>query len=221
MCPIDIFLCMLDTTVMNVTLPAIQSSLSVHLDKLSWALNIYTILFTTLTITLSKLAERWGINQTYIIGLLIFISGSMISARKGVIAALVITPSRSGLLFRSRYWRLCYSIFVLAMDFYYYYHFVFFPDHSLLWTDMTWNSLKRTLGLFMFSFKHAHFVRFHFKSGARTCMGWHSETINGTADAFWQSKIYECVRYYCYCLHQSLFSCRDRHLTYLLHQNSK
>lgn len=58
MCPFDIFLCMLDTTIMNVTLPAIQSSLSVHLDKLSWALNIYTILFTTLTITLSKLAER-------------------------------------------------------------------------------------------------------------------------------------------------------------------
>lgn len=77
---IGIFLCMLDTTVMNVALPAIQSSLAVHLDKLSWALNIYTILFATLTIPLSKLAERWGINKTYIVGLLIFISGSMISA---------------------------------------------------------------------------------------------------------------------------------------------
>lgn len=87
---IGIFLCMLDTTVMNVALPAIQSSLAVHLDKLSWALNIYTILFATLTIPLSKLAERWGINKTYIVGLLIFISGSMISAVAQNLLSLII-----------------------------------------------------------------------------------------------------------------------------------
>lgn len=87
---IGIFLCMLDTTVMNVALPAIQSSLAVHLNKLSWALNIYTILFATLTIPLSKLAERWGINKTYIVGLLIFISGSMISAVAQNLLSLII-----------------------------------------------------------------------------------------------------------------------------------
>ncbi|MBB1079747.1 MFS transporter [Limosilactobacillus sp. STM2_1] len=77
---IGIFLCMLDTTVMNVALPAIQSSLNAQLNSLSWALNIYTILFASLTIPLGKIAERFGINRTYIIGLVVFICGSTISA---------------------------------------------------------------------------------------------------------------------------------------------
>ena len=38
-----IFLVMLDTTIMNITLPAIQKGLNVGLDSLSWALNIYPI----------------------------------------------------------------------------------------------------------------------------------------------------------------------------------
>lgn len=76
---IGIFLCMLDTTVMNVALPAIQSSLNVQLNNISWALNIYTILFASLTIPLGKIAEHFGIHKTYIIGLITFICGSAIS----------------------------------------------------------------------------------------------------------------------------------------------
>ncbi|MBB1110747.1 MFS transporter [Limosilactobacillus sp. pH52_RY] len=77
---ISIFLCMLDTTVMNIALPAIQTDLKVSLTNLSWALNIYTILFASLTIPLSKFAEKVGINLVYIIGLVIFFIGSSISA---------------------------------------------------------------------------------------------------------------------------------------------
>lgn len=76
---IGIFLYMLDTTVMNVALPAIQSSLNVQLNNVSWALNIYTILFASLTIPLGKIAEHFGIHKTYIIGLIVFIRGSAIS----------------------------------------------------------------------------------------------------------------------------------------------
>ncbi|QVI34840.1 MFS transporter [Lacticaseibacillus chiayiensis] len=77
---IGIFLCMLDTTIMNIALPAIQKGLSVNLPDLSWALNIYTILFATLTIPLSKLAERIGINRFYLVGLITFAVGSLLSA---------------------------------------------------------------------------------------------------------------------------------------------
>ncbi|MDG3062405.1 MFS transporter [Lacticaseibacillus casei] len=77
---IGIFLCMLDTTIMNIALPAIQIGLNVNLSDLSWALNIYTILFATLTIPLSKLAERVGINRFYLIGLVTFALGSLVSA---------------------------------------------------------------------------------------------------------------------------------------------
>lgn len=86
---ISIFLCMLDTTVMNIALPAIQSELNVTLNNLSWALNIYTILFASLTIPLSKLAENLGKNLFYILGLIIFLIGSCISAISSSLATLI------------------------------------------------------------------------------------------------------------------------------------
>lgn len=87
---IGIFLCMLDTTVMNVALPTIQTSLNVKLNNLSWALNIYTILFATLTIPLGKIAERLGINKTYISGLIIFIVGSTFSTLTKTLPILIL-----------------------------------------------------------------------------------------------------------------------------------
>lgn len=81
---IGTFLCMLDTTVMNIALPAIQSSMDVPLTSLSWALNIYTITFAALTIPLSRLADIWGRNKIYLVGLLIFASGSFVSGMANV-----------------------------------------------------------------------------------------------------------------------------------------
>ncbi|EMC59172.1 DHA2 family efflux MFS transporter permease subunit [Streptococcus mutans] len=77
---IGIFLCMLDTTVMNIALPAIQDSLKVNLNDLQWSLNVYTIIFASLTIPLSKLAEKFGKHKFYLLGLLTFMVGSLISA---------------------------------------------------------------------------------------------------------------------------------------------
>lgn len=78
-CCIGIFLCMLDTTIMNIALPAIQNGLHVPLNQLSWPLNIYTILFASLTIPLGKLAEKIGMNKFYCIGLCLFVVGSFVS----------------------------------------------------------------------------------------------------------------------------------------------
>ncbi|MFE4710696.1 MFS transporter [Paenibacillus sp. NPDC056722] len=75
-----IFLCMLDTTIMNITLPVIQDSLGVTLNQLSWALNIYTITFAVMTIPLGRLAEIYGKNKIYILGFIIFCVGSLVCA---------------------------------------------------------------------------------------------------------------------------------------------
>ncbi|WP_165329444.1 MFS transporter [Streptococcus tangpeifui] len=77
---IGIFLCMLDTTVMNIALPAIQDSLKVTLNNLQWALNVYTIVFASLTIPLSKLGEKFGKQKFYLLGLMTFMLGSLLSA---------------------------------------------------------------------------------------------------------------------------------------------
>lgn len=76
---LGIFLSVLDTTVMNITLPAIEQGLHVSLSNLSWALNIYTISFACLTIPLGQIADRFGRNRCYVLGLGMFVLGSIIS----------------------------------------------------------------------------------------------------------------------------------------------
>lgn len=76
---LGIFLVMLDTTIMNIALPAIQRGIEVDYNQLSWALNIYTIIFATCTIPLSKFGDIFGKNKTYIVGLVLFGLGSLSS----------------------------------------------------------------------------------------------------------------------------------------------
>ncbi|MFT8317611.1 MAG: MFS transporter [Sporolactobacillus sp.] len=86
---IGIFLCMLDTTIMNIALPAIQTGLKVSLENLSWAMNVYTIVFAVFTVPLGRLADRYGRNKIYLAGLLIFAAGSIGSGLADSSAALI------------------------------------------------------------------------------------------------------------------------------------
>lgn len=80
---LGIFLCMLDTTIMNIALPAIQSGLNVSLESLSWAMNSYTIVFAIFTIPLGRVADRLGKNKVYVVGLVIFGLGSLLCGLAG------------------------------------------------------------------------------------------------------------------------------------------
>lgn len=87
---LGIFICMLDTTIMNVSLPAIGTDLTVGLDSLSWALNVYIILFAALTIPLTRFAEIFGIHKGFLIGVGLFGFGSLASASANDLSLLLI-----------------------------------------------------------------------------------------------------------------------------------
>jgi drug resistance transporter, EmrB/QacA subfamily len=87
---IGIFISMLDTTIMNIALPAIQTGLKVPLNSLSWALNVYTILFATLTIPIGKLADIFGQHKVYLIGLGGFLIGSLVCGTAPSLSQLII-----------------------------------------------------------------------------------------------------------------------------------
>ena len=84
------FVCMMDTTIMNIALPVIQKNLETNLNNVSWALNIYTIIFAAFTIPLSRLVDRVGRNKGYIIGIIIFLIGSVLCGLANNIIELVI-----------------------------------------------------------------------------------------------------------------------------------
>ncbi|PGM53815.1 MFS transporter [Bacillus cereus] len=77
---LGIFLCMIDTTIMNIALPAIQSSVNTSLEKMSWVLNVYTMTIAVLAIPLGRIADIFGKAKMYILGLVIFGGGSMLCA---------------------------------------------------------------------------------------------------------------------------------------------
>lgn len=73
------FFCMLDTTIMTIVLPEIESGLNASLDQLSWAVNLYTIVFASLTLILGRMAEIRGQNKYMLYGLVLFAVGSIFS----------------------------------------------------------------------------------------------------------------------------------------------
>lgn len=76
---LGIFVVMLDTTIMNIALPEIQSSLKTNLTNVSWALNAYTIIFASISIPLGKLSNVYGKKTFYVVALVLFSLGSMLS----------------------------------------------------------------------------------------------------------------------------------------------
>ncbi|MDF7627346.1 MFS transporter [Lactobacillaceae bacterium L1_55_11] len=87
---LSIFICMLDTTILNIALPAISENLAVSLDQLSWALNAYTIAFASLTIPITRFAELFGQKRFFIAGALIFGMGSIVSGMAGQLSILIL-----------------------------------------------------------------------------------------------------------------------------------
>ncbi|WP_146548982.1 MFS transporter [Rummeliibacillus suwonensis] len=88
---VGIFLCMIDTTIMNIALPAIQLDLSASLEKMSWVLNIYTMSIAVFSIPLGRIAELFGKAKMYIVGLLIFGIGSILCAVAATVDFLILS----------------------------------------------------------------------------------------------------------------------------------
>jgi EmrB/QacA subfamily drug resistance transporter len=73
---LGIFVCMLDTTIMNIALPAIQTDLHASLETMSWILNVYTMSIAVLSIPLARMAEVFGKAKFFILGSFLFGLGS-------------------------------------------------------------------------------------------------------------------------------------------------
>lgn len=84
------FLVILDTSIMNITLPKIQTAFNVSLNDLSWSINIYAILFASLLIPLGRLGDMFGRVKLLNIALLTFLIGSIVSGTSSNLTILLI-----------------------------------------------------------------------------------------------------------------------------------
>ncbi len=75
------FMILLDTTIVNIAIPSIIDSLKASLDSILWILNSYILVYAILLITASRLGDRFGQRNLFVIGLVVF---TLASAACGV-----------------------------------------------------------------------------------------------------------------------------------------
>ncbi len=72
-----LFMIMLDNTVVNVALPAIQRDLGVGLSELEWIVSGYALTFAALMLVGGKLADAYGRRLLFVIGIAVFTLASL------------------------------------------------------------------------------------------------------------------------------------------------
>src|SRR5215831_5505596 len=70
------FMILLDTTIVNVAIPAMSKGLNATLDQILWVLNSYVLVYAVLLITAGRLGDLYGQRTLFAIGLFIFTAAS-------------------------------------------------------------------------------------------------------------------------------------------------
>ncbi len=74
------FVVMLDTSIVNVALPSIQTSLSMSASSLSWVVNAYVLTFGGLLLLCGRVADQVGRRRMFTVGSALFTVGTLAAA---------------------------------------------------------------------------------------------------------------------------------------------
>jgi EmrB/QacA subfamily drug resistance transporter len=72
------FMLLLDVTIVNVALPAIQQSLGASFSDLQWVVDAYALSLAALLLTTGSLADLYGRRLLFTVGLFVFTAGSLL-----------------------------------------------------------------------------------------------------------------------------------------------
>jgi EmrB/QacA subfamily drug resistance transporter len=90
-------LVLLDDTAVSVALPSIQRQLGFNFSALEWIVNAYTLAIAAFTLLAGHLADRRGARSIFLLGLAIFIAGSLVSGLASSVSLLIVSRSVQGL----------------------------------------------------------------------------------------------------------------------------
>lgn len=76
-CCLSLFIVGLDITAVNIALPAIGDELNAGVAGLQWTVSAYTLVMATLLMLAGSLADRFGRRRTFVTGLTVFTTASL------------------------------------------------------------------------------------------------------------------------------------------------
>ena len=92
-----LFMIMLDNTVVNVALPAMQASLDLDITELEWIVTGYALTFGAFMLTGGKLADLFGRRRIFVAGLVVFTLSSLACGLAGRAETLIVARVVQGL----------------------------------------------------------------------------------------------------------------------------
>ncbi|MDJ0346802.1 MFS transporter [Streptomyces sp. PH10-H1] len=96
-CCLSMFLVGLDTTIVNVGLPAIGRGLDAGTRRLEWTVDAYTLVLASLLISSGALADRFGRRRVFQVGLVVFGAASLLCAIAPSVGALTAARAVQGI----------------------------------------------------------------------------------------------------------------------------
>lgn len=91
------FMAVLDSTIVNVSLPKIMSSFGVGLSSIEWVITAYMLAMASMLPTSGWLADKFGYKRVYFAGLLLFTIGSLLCGMSTNITMLIVSRIIQGI----------------------------------------------------------------------------------------------------------------------------
>ncbi|MFE3956322.1 MFS transporter [Nocardia sp. NPDC059091] len=84
-------LIVVDGTIVGVALPVIVTDLGLDLTDAQWVNSAYSVVFAALLLTAGRLGDRLGRRRMFVLGVLVFLAGSLMAAVASSVAALILS----------------------------------------------------------------------------------------------------------------------------------
>jgi EmrB/QacA subfamily drug resistance transporter len=89
-CSMSLLIVGLDVTIVNVALPSIGRAFHAPLSGLQWTVDAYTLVLASLLMISGSTADRLGRRRTFVIGLVTFVTGSLLCSLAPNLATLIV-----------------------------------------------------------------------------------------------------------------------------------
>jgi EmrB/QacA subfamily drug resistance transporter len=86
----------LDGTIVSVVLPSIIADLGLDLTDAQWVNGLYSVVFAALLLAAGRLGDRWGRRRLLLVGVTVFVLGSVVAALAGGVTALLLGRAVQG-----------------------------------------------------------------------------------------------------------------------------
>jgi MFS family permease len=87
----------IDGTIVNVAIPSIRKEFNTNLRSLEWVNSIYSLIYAALIVTWGRVGDQIGRKRIFIVGVSVFVAGSMLAGIAPSIGFLIAARAIQGL----------------------------------------------------------------------------------------------------------------------------